>query len=78
MGKAWVTPSFKVILQDHCWEYLDSNDLGKTKDRTAVVEHIAEEIAQVAATTNKAVLEMLNKVFLLLHFAFSPESLQDT
>jgi len=63
MVKLWVTPSFKEILRDNCREYLDSNDLGKSKDRTAVVDHVAEEIARVAAKSNQRVLEMLNKVF---------------
>jgi len=63
MVKLWVTPSFKEILRDNCQEYLDSNDLGKSKDRTAVVDHVAEEIARVAAKSNQRVLEMLNKVF---------------
>jgi hypothetical protein len=61
--KLWVTPSFKEILRDNCWEYLDSNDLGKSKDRTAVVDRVAEEIARVAAKSNQRVPEMLNKVF---------------
>jgi len=63
MVKLWVTPSFKEILRDNCREYLDSNDLGKSKDRTAVVDRVAEEIARVAAKSNQRVLEMLNKVF---------------
>jgi hypothetical protein len=63
MVKPWVIPSFKEILRDNCREYLDSNDLGKSKDCTAVVNRVAEEIAQVAAASNQRVPEMLNKVF---------------
>ena len=63
MVELWVTSSFKQILRDNCREYLESNDLGKSKDCTAVVDHVAEEIAQVAAASNQAVPEMLNKVF---------------
>jgi len=72
MVKPWVTPSFKEILRDNCREYLDSNDLGKSKDRTAVVDRVAEEIAQVAAASNQVVPEMLNKVFEF--YLLSPES----
>ena len=63
MVDLWVTSSFMQILQDNCRKYLESNDIGKSKDCTVVVDRVAEEIAQVAAASNQAAPEMLNKVF---------------
>lgn len=48
MVKKWVNDSFKSILQDNCQAYLDSNDLGKHKTRTQLINDVAEKIREAA------------------------------
>jgi hypothetical protein len=61
MVKKWVTSSFKEILSDNCQAYVSSNDLGKNKDRTALVNFVANEI-RTAATAGDRLPDDLNKV----------------
>jgi hypothetical protein len=48
MVKKWVNDSFKSILQDNCQAYLESNDLGKHKARTQLINEVAEKIREAA------------------------------
>jgi hypothetical protein len=48
MVKKWVHDSFKSILLDNCQEYLDSNDMGKHKTRTLLINEVADKIREAA------------------------------
>ena len=60
MVKKWVHDSFKNILLDNCQAYLDSNDLGKHKARTQLINKVAEKIREV--TPGFDLPDDLNKV----------------
>jgi hypothetical protein len=62
MVKKWVTPSFRAILVAHSQEYLDSNNLGKDKHRTNLIQQVAEEIQESAAESSETVPPNLHKV----------------
>jgi len=62
MGKKWVTPSFKAILVSHCQDYLDSNDLGKDKQRTNLIWQVAGDIQESADDGQETVPPDLQKV----------------
>jgi hypothetical protein len=48
MVKKWVEESFKSILLDNCQAYLDSNDMGKHKTRTLLINEVAQKIRDAA------------------------------
>ena len=48
MVKKWVEDSFKSILQDNCQAYLDSNDMGKHKTRTLLINEVSQKIRDTA------------------------------
>ena len=48
MVRKWVNDSFKSILQDNCQEYLQSNDMGKHKARTELINEVAQKIREAA------------------------------
>jgi hypothetical protein len=60
MGKKWVQESFKHILLANCEAYLESNNLGKNKARTQLINDVADKIREAAAGLNLP--EDLNKV----------------
>ena len=49
MGKKWVHDAFKNILLDNCQAYLDSNDLGKNKARTQLINDVVNKIREAGA-----------------------------
>lgn len=48
MVRKWVNESFKSILLDNCQAYLDSNDMGKHKTRTLLINEVAQKIRDAA------------------------------
>jgi hypothetical protein len=60
MGKKWVQESFKHILLANCKAYLESNNLGKIKARTQLINDVADKVREAAARLNLP--EDLNKV----------------
>ena len=48
MVRKWVEDSFKSILLDNCQAYLDSNDMGKHKTRTLLINEVAQKIRDAA------------------------------
>ena len=48
MVRKWVKDSFKSILRDNCQAYLVSNDMGKHKARTELINEVAEKIREAA------------------------------
>lgn len=49
MGKKWVQESFKHILLANCEAYLKSNNLGKNKARTELINEVALKIREAGA-----------------------------
>ena len=52
MGKKWVRDSFKNILLDNCQAYLRSNDHGKNKARTQLINDVANKIREAASASD--------------------------
>jgi len=48
MGKKWVRDSFKNILLDNCQAHLDSNNHGKNKARTQLINNVTNKIREAA------------------------------
>ena len=46
MGK-WVKDSFKHVLLENCRAYLDSNNLGRHKGRSQLINDVADKIREV-------------------------------
>jgi hypothetical protein len=62
MVKKWATPSFREILVEHCQAFLDSNNLGKDKSRSKLIQQVAEEIQASAKESGEKVPPDLQKV----------------
>jgi hypothetical protein len=62
MTRTWVKPTFKGILTDNLEAFRTSNDLGESKDRTEVIENVAELIKAKCDECHIAVPEKLSTV----------------
>ena len=60
MVRKWVEDSFKSILLNNCQAYLDSNDMGKHKTWTLLINEVTQKIKDTAPRSDLP--NNLNKV----------------
>ena len=61
----WVLPSFKMILVNHCDDYLNSSDRGTDKACSKLIAKVVKEITDIAQQRSEKIPDALEKAISL-------------